>query len=70
MYKFSNGVVVFTEQDKENYVKAGYILVEETKPVAEEKKENIIEEEDSNGIVAKKYNRDNSKTGRLYKSYK
>jgi hypothetical protein len=70
MYKFSNGVVVFTEEDKENYIKAGYILVEETKPVAEEKKEKIVEEEDSNGIVGKKYSRDNSKTGRLYKSYK
>ena len=31
MYKFSNGVVVFTEEDKEAYVKAGYVLVEEIK---------------------------------------
>ena len=37
MWKFSNGVVVFTEEDKENFLKAGYALVEEKK---EEKNEN------------------------------
>ena len=31
MYKFSNGVVVFTEEDKENFLKAGYVLVEDIK---------------------------------------
>lgn len=29
MYKFTNGVVVFTEEDKNNFLKAGYILVKE-----------------------------------------
>lgn len=29
MYKFSNGVVVFTEEDKEAFLKAGYVLVED-----------------------------------------
>lgn len=29
MYKFTNGVVVFTEEDKDAFVKAGYVLVEE-----------------------------------------
>ena len=40
MYKFTNGVVVFTEEDKEAFVKAGYVLVEEKN-----------EDNDNNGIV-------------------
>ena len=29
MYKFTNGVVVFTIEDRDRFIKAGYTLVEE-----------------------------------------
>ena len=45
MYKFSNGVVVFTEEDKEAFVKAGYVLVEEIKN----------EENDSDGTITEEH---------------
>lgn len=44
MYKFSNGVVVFTEEDKEAYVKAGYVLVEEIKN-EDNNNDGVIKEE-------------------------
>jgi hypothetical protein len=47
MYKFTNGVVVFTEEDKNNYVKAGYVLVEDDKK--DDKDDN------TNGIISKEY---------------
>ncbi len=40
MYKFNNGVVVFTEEDKENFLKAGFTLVEEKKEEKHEKNDN------------------------------
>lgn len=41
MYKFTNGVIVFTKEDRDNFLKAGYTLVEE-------KNEN----KDNSGTVA------------------
>lgn len=35
MYKFTNGIVVFDKETRDNYIKAGMKLIEE-----EEKKEN------------------------------
>lgn len=31
MYKFTNGIVVFDEKTRDNFIKAGYKLVEEEK---------------------------------------
>ena len=56
MYKFTNGVVVFTEEDKNNFLKAGYIL--------EEKKENV-KEKDSNGTINEKFERSEKATSRF-----
>ena len=44
MYKFSNGVVVFTEEDKEAFLKAGYVLVEDKN-----------EENDSDGTITEEH---------------
>jgi len=63
MYKFTNGVVVFTEEDKENYIKAGYILVEE-------KKDKTSEKNDKGWFVAKEYKRSDEEPGRVHKSFK
>ena len=40
MYKFTNGIVVFDEETKDAYIKAGMHLVEEEK--VEDKKETDI----------------------------
>lgn len=48
MYKFSNGVVVFTEEDKEAFLKAGYVLVEEIKN-EDNGNNRIVEEEPRRG---------------------
>ena len=47
MYKFSNGVVVFTEEDKENFLKAGYVLVEEVKNEEDNSDEPITDKSKS-----------------------
>ena len=56
MYKFNNGVVVFTEEDKENFLKAGYTLVEEK----DEKK-------DSNVPITEEYKSDKKVNSRFRK---
>ena len=44
MYKFTNGIVVFTEEDKENFLRAGLKLVEEVKDENNSKdKDRIVE---------------------------
>ena len=45
MYKFTNGVVVFTEEDKERFVKAGYILEEDKNDAKKENSTGTINEE-------------------------
>lgn len=61
MYKFTNGVVVFTEEDKENYLKAGYVLVEE-------KKENDNAKKDDNGgAFAEEHRRSDRKLNKVSK---
>jgi len=47
MYKFTNGVVVFTEEDKERFVKAGYIL--EKEKVENDKDDN------TNGTISREH---------------
>ena len=50
MYKFTNGLVVFDEDTKNEYIKAGYKLVEE-KPKEEKHEQGDIEP------IAKEYSR-------------
>ena len=50
MYKFTNGIVVFDEKTRDEFIKAGYKLVEE------EKKEVKLEDEDpsNDGAIEEK----------------
>lgn len=53
MYKFTNGVVVFDEQTRDDFIKAGYRLVKEEK--TEEPKEANLDENNSNdGTIEEK----------------
>lgn len=58
MYKFTNGVVVFTEEDKNNFLKAGYIL-----------EENKVEEKDeinnNDGVISTKFEQSQKTTSRF-----
>jgi uncharacterized protein (DUF1015 family) len=75
MYKFTNGLVVFDEKTRDNYIKTGYRLVEvdsSTEQIylsAEQKEaltktmiEAINENNSNDGIIEEKYTRNNSKT--------
>ena len=75
MYKFTNGLVVFDEKTRDNYIKTGYRLVEvdsSTEKIylsAEQKEaltktmiEAINENNSNDGIIEEKYTRNNSKT--------
>ena len=57
MYKFTNGLVVFTEEDKENYIKAGLVLVEE--------KEKAVEEDNKNESFVRECKGNSPKAGRI-----
>lgn len=48
MYKFTNGIVVFDEETRDAYIKAGMHLVEEKK-VESPKEANVIVNEKRNG---------------------
>ena len=51
MYKFTNGVVVFDEKTRDDFIKAGYKLVEKEKI----KEVNLEDENTSNdGIIEEK----------------
>ena len=51
MYKFTNGIVVFDEKTRDDFIKAGYKLVEEEKI----KEVNLEDENTSNdGIIEEK----------------
>lgn len=45
MYKFTNGVVVYDEETRDKYIKAGMTLIKEDKPEKEEK--DVIKEAQS-----------------------
>ena len=51
MYKFTNGVVVFDEKTRDDFIKAGYKLVEEEK-IKEVKLED--ENHSNDGIIEEK----------------
>ena len=53
MYKFTNGIVVFTEEDKENFIKAGLKLVEEEK-----------NEDNNNGRIIAEESKQRNKTAK------
>ena len=57
MYKFTNGVVCFTEEDKENFLKGGLVLVEE--------KEEKVGEENNDRIIEKAHSGSDSKTRKI-----
>lgn len=53
MYKFTNGVVVFDEKTRDDFIKAGYRLVkEETKEKSKEV--NLDENSFNNGTIEEK----------------
>ena len=53
MYKFTNGVVVFDEKTRDDFIKAGYRLVkEETKEKSKEV--NLDENSSNNGTIEEK----------------
>lgn len=52
MYKFTNGIVVFDEKKRDEFIKTGYKLVEEEK-IEEDKSKD--ENTSNNGIIEKKF---------------
>lgn len=53
MYKFTNGVVVFDEKTRDDFIKAGYRLVKEEK-TEEPKEANLDENNSNNGAIKEK----------------
>nr|DAW91272.1 MAG TPA: hypothetical protein [Bacteriophage sp.] len=51
MYKFTNGIVVFDEKTRDDFIKAGYKLVEEEK-IEEDKSKD--ENTSNNGTIEEK----------------
>ncbi len=60
MYKFTNGIVVFDEKTRDDFIKAGYRLVEEEK--TEEVK--LEDENTSNNGTIKEKSRGSKKTSK------
>lgn len=61
MYKFTNGLVVFDEETKDQYLKAGMKLIKE------EVKKIDVEKSNTNGIISKEYARYDKKTSKYKK---
>lgn len=53
MYKFTNGVVVFDEKTRDDFIKAGYRLVKEEK-TEKPKEANLDENNSNNGTFEEK----------------
>ena len=47
MYKFTNGLVVFDKETRDQFIKAGYTLIE----TKQEVKEEIVDENETNDRV-------------------
>ena len=62
MYKFTNGVVVFDEKTRDEFIKAGYKLVKEEK--TEEPKEVELDEDSSNDGTIEEKPRRNKKASK------
>lgn len=54
MYKFTNGIVVFDEKTRDDFIKAGYKLVEEEK-IEEDKSKD--ENTSNDGTIEEKFRR-------------
>ncbi len=64
MYKFTNGVVVYDEETRDRYIKAGMTLVKESKP--EKKEEPEIGEENLRGNTKRnEFREPRKRTGRF-----
>ena len=59
MYRFTNGIVVFDEKTKDEYIKAGMQLVE-IKKVVEENKDGDID----NDTIDEEHSRNDKKTSK------
>lgn len=60
MYKFTNGIVVFDEKTRDDFIKAGYRLVEEEKT----KEVKLEDENTSNDGTIKEKSRGSKKTSK------
>ena len=56
MYKFTNGIVVFDKKTRDEYVRAGMLLVENKNVIKENKDGNI-----NNDIINEEHSRNNKK---------
>lgn len=56
MYKFTNGVVVFDEKTRDDFIKAGYRLVKEEN-TEKPKEVNLDENSSNNGTIEEKSRR-------------
>ena len=52
MYKFTNGIIVYDEETKNAYIKAGMHLVEEKK-VERKKEDNILDDSKRNEEIGR-----------------
>ena len=64
MYKFTNGIVVFDEKTRDEYIKAGFKLVESQVIIDEAIEEVDNENNISDGFVGEEDSRDNKKTSK------
>lgn len=60
MYKFTNGIVVFDEKTRDEFIKAGYKLVEEEKI----KEVNLEDENPSNDGTIEEKSRESKKVSK------
>jgi len=65
MYKFTNGIVVYDEETKNRYIKAGMTLVEEPKPVVKEEPKFVKEEELQSSSERNEYRGTKKRTDRF-----
>ena len=54
MYKFTNGMVVFDEKTKDEYIRAGYKLIEKQLTIDETLKEEKNENSDDSRAIKRK----------------
>ena len=54
MYKFTNGMVVFDEKTKDEYIRAGYKLIEKQLTIDETLKEEKNENSDDSRTIKRK----------------
>ena len=71
MYKFTNGIVVYDEETKNKYIKAGMTLVEEPKPIKPViKEEKNAEERLQSKVECDGFRRNNKQPSKFNKRNK